>query len=156
MKKFQRWVEQITNHGSVREISRHVDVSPATVARQIKQGTPQLAFDLARAYDVNPLPGLIALGHVTYEHINELAAHLSIEGYSELELAQEIVRRLETKQDNNESNLETTDPIPHRHLYVAPDFYDDDTTPDEEDLPYVADSSPTEPEPGDDDYSDGP
>ena len=31
-----------------------------------------------------------------------------------------------------------------------------DTPHDDEDLPYVADSSPIEPEPGDDDYSDGP
>lgn len=136
MTKFQRWVEQVTNNGSVREISRHVDASPATVARQIKQGAPQLAFNIARAYDVNPLPGLIALGQVTYEHINELAAHLSIENYSELELAQEIVRRLETKHDNDESDLEKSAPIPHRHLYVTPDPYDDDDTMPEDAAAY--------------------
>ena len=68
------------------------------------------------------------------------------------DLALELARRLNpaTKTDELEELRKR-----RASRNVATPTYSD-VTPDEEDLPYVADNSPDEPMPGDDDYSDGP
>ncbi|WP_318744817.1 MULTISPECIES: hypothetical protein [unclassified Corynebacterium] len=112
-------------------------------------------IELCRALDLNPLVGLVDLEYITDK---EVWGYLDSDGQlvetaEDGDLALELARRL-----NPATRSDELEELRRRKAStnVTPDFYDDDTPHDDEDLPYVADSSPTEPEPGDDDYSDGP
>ncbi|MDO4915951.1 hypothetical protein [Corynebacterium sp.] len=111
-------------------------------------------IELCRALDLNPLVGLVDLEYITDK---EVWGYLDSDGQlvetaEDGDLALELARRL-----NPATRADELEELRKRRASknVTPSAYSD-TTPDEEDLPYAADSSPDEPMPGDDDYSDGP
>lgn len=144
MQKFKQWVEEITHNASSREISRALDINHVTVTRHINNENVQFCIDLARAYNANPLRGLLACDAITKADIQEMAKTALLDDLDDLELAEEIVRRLQERQDSELANVTE---FPRRS---------NNSEGDVRPVDYAADTSPDEPMPGDDDYSDGP
>lgn len=82
-------------------IARVAGVSTATVSRWFSRSTQPLApqvIAVARAYEQSPVVALVAAGYLTREEVERevaLTPGMSLAEFSELDLAQELVRRLE-------------------------------------------------------------
>lgn len=151
MMKFKNWVASITGDASVREIGRNTGYSPATVSRHINAANVQFCVDLAQAYNTNPLPGLIAAGAITPQHIEEYARATHLDDYTDLELAQEIVARLEQAESHDALTLPTDELATLRKKsntttpdVATPDYLDVTVREWDDTLPHAADSSPDE------------
>lgn len=120
------------------EISRAAGVSTATVSRWFSRSTQPLApqvIAVARAYAESPVVALIAAGYLTRAEVEQevrLTPGMSLAEFSELEIAQELVRRIEAGEttDMSEAPLEVDHPAwanvggdPH------PDFAEDHQLP---------------------------
>lgn len=83
------------------EIARAAGVSTATVSRWSSRSARPLApqvIAVARAYDQSPVFALVAAGYLTQEEVEQevrLTPGMSLAEFSELEIAQELVRRIE-------------------------------------------------------------
>lgn len=138
------------------EIAEILDVSRRTATTKLNNGlSADELIDISRSLGLSPIHALVELGKITYQEAYDFLDNDGqlVETADEGELALELAKRL-----NPATRAPEIDEVAARrkkNSHVTPPAYSD-TTPDEEDLPYVADSSPTEPEPGDDDYSDGP
>lgn len=83
-------------------MAKRVTASEATIGRWIK-GTvgapePRTAVELARAYGASPLAALMAAGYLTQDELDSPAESprlLQLTAFTDLELAQELVRRIE-------------------------------------------------------------
>ncbi|MDO4928556.1 MAG: hypothetical protein Q3976_05765 [Corynebacterium sp.] len=100
MTEFKDWVAEVTGNASSREISRNLETTHVTVSRHINSANVQFAIDLAAAYGANPIPGLVAAGAIKQHHLDEFARQASLESYTDLELAQEIVNRLQQAEQH--------------------------------------------------------
>lgn len=149
MMKFKNWVASITGDASVREIGRNTGYSPATVSRHINAANVQFCIDLAQAYDTNPIPGLLAAKAITERQIDEHARSHDLSDYTDLELAQEIVNRLQDTADHQELTTPIDELATKRKSNTTPGVpdgvYTDGTVEEWDDtLPHAADSSPDE------------
>lgn len=95
MSALQRWIEEVTEGASWRAIAERLGTTHPTIQRRLKDSTATAVVDLAKAYGVNPIPGLVAAGAISQYHLDEFARQASLESYTDLELAQEIVNRLQ-------------------------------------------------------------
>lgn len=115
MTEFKNWVSEVTSQASTREIGRRINMNHVTVSRHINSSSVQFCIDLANAYDVNPVPGLIAAEAITEQQISEYSRSLSIDQFTDLELAQEIVNRLQDANDH-EALTTPTDELQQRRI----------------------------------------
>lgn len=100
------------------EIARAAGVSTATVSRWFSRSTQPLApqvIAVARAYGESPVVALVAAGYLTREEIEhevKLTPGMSLGEFSELEIAQELVRRIEAGETTevSETPLEVDHP----------------------------------------------
>lgn len=109
---------------------------------------------IAVAYGHHPVGALVDTGYLDAKWAEQVDPARALHTVTEDELADEVLRRMKLGVERGGPLDTPVDELAQRR-HVTPDSYDDDT-PGEEDLPYAADSSPDEPMPGDDDYSDGP
>lgn len=135
MTEFKEWVSKVTSHASTREIGRRIDMNHVTVSRHINSASVQFCIDLANAYDTNPIPGLLAAGAITEHQIDEYSRSHDLSDYSDLELAQEIVNRLQDTADHQELTTPTDELSARRKSNrttpgVADDGYRDDMPDD--------------------------
>lgn len=153
--KHDQWLHQITDD-SVRSAAKKIDVAPRTLATQLEKGriSPENVIAIAVAYGHHPVGALVDTGYLDAKWAEQVDPARALHTVTEDELADEVLRRMKLGVERDGPLDTPVDELAQRR-HVTPSAYSD-TTPDEEDLPYVADSSPTEPEPGDDDYSDGP
>lgn len=134
------WVEATTGEDSWRTIAEKLHTTHSTIKRRLNNHEADAIIELASAYHVNPVAGLVAGGCITSMDVRTYARAYTFEDFSDVEVAQIIVDRLEAREEEREANT-TAIGAPAVRL---------------EGLPYVADSSPDEPEMGDEDYHDGP
>lgn len=150
MTNYSDWIAKTTGGASSRAIAAAVGLSHPTVIKQVNNNDPTLALAVAEHYNANPVDGLIAAGAITDDQVTRYAKDngFGIDDYTDLELAQLIVDRLAAAENADASPLATVTEFP----------LPDSTTADLDIDPgiYAADDSDTEPEPGDDDYHDGP
>lgn len=97
MSEFQQWITGVTGGASWRTIADKLGTTHPTIQRRLKNDTASAVIELARAYGTNPIPGLLASGCITRSDMDEHFQEASLSSYTDLELAQEIVRRLEEK-----------------------------------------------------------
>lgn len=100
MDAFKKWIEEVTESASSRAIARSLGINHVTVTRRINSRDVQLCIDIADAYNTNPIPGLLAAKAIHQHHIDEITATHSLTDYTDLELAQEIVNRLQAAEDH--------------------------------------------------------
>lgn len=130
------WVANTTASDSWRTVAEKLRTTHSTIQRRLKNHEADAIVELAHAYDVNPVEGLVAAGVISDIDVRTYAVTYTVEDLSDLDLAQIIVDRLEARQAKENETPET-----HPQLTG---------------LPYSADDSPDEPEEGDDGYHDGP
>lgn len=147
MADYRDWFRSATGRRvTAEEIATALGVSRATATRRLVDGMdPGDVIKLSRALRVNPVEALVDLGHLTH---GEAMDFLDSDGQlvdtaEDGELAIELARRL-----NPATRAPEIDELAARRSNTPPA----DVSP----LAYVADSSPDEPEMGDDGYHDGP
>ncbi|MDY6050370.1 MAG: hypothetical protein SPI77_07475 [Corynebacterium sp.] len=65
--------------------------------RWITEGNLEAPIVIGHTYGVSPIPGLVALGALTDDDLKGLGRRYGLTEYTDLELAHEIVRRLENR-----------------------------------------------------------
>lgn len=104
-----------TNHS---EIARAADVHSGTVGRWFK-GTSRpeasAVIAVARAFDRSPVVALVVAGYLTRDEIEgsvQITPGMSLAEFTELEIAQELVRRIEAGETTelSEAPLEVDHP----------------------------------------------
>lgn len=139
MNAFDEWKERVTHGDSWRTIAEKLGTTHPTIKRRLENEPASAVVEVARAYKANPIPGLLAADVLSTEDLKEYSKLATIDDFSDLELAQIVVDRIQ--RATNSSPLATVTEIPSREESI------DD---------YAADSSPDEPEPGEDGFHDGP
>ena len=152
MRELQKWIEQITDNASWRSIAERLQTTHPTVQRRIKDSTASTVIDLANAYDTNPIPGLLAAKAITERQIDEYSRSHGLNDYTDLELAQEIVNRLQDTADHQELTTPTDELATRRKSNTTPGVpdgvYTDGTMPEDA----VAKDGKEWGQPDDDDY----
>lgn len=138
MSELQQWTQGATDGASLRDLAAKLNANHVTIGRKLRDNDPQLAVDIARAYGHNPIDALLAIHFIDQEDVNAYSRHIGIREYSDLELAEDMLARI---RERGSDSLENVTEFPGANVAR---------------LPYAADNSDTEPEPGDDDYHDGP
>ncbi|MGJ4126755.1 hypothetical protein [Corynebacterium macclintockiae] len=98
MDELQNWVAEATNGASWRSIAERLGTTHVTIQRRLRNDTASAVLELAREYNANPITGLLAASGITNQDLNGYSREVSIREFSDLELAQEIVRRLEERE----------------------------------------------------------
>lgn len=113
---WDEYVRAVSEPDSGRAVAARIGQSESTISRW-KNGTvvpePRQAVQFARAYERNPLEALIAAGYLTAEEAAspiEVPRALQLSEFSDLELAQEMVRRVEHDRDGHELLTREVDP----------------------------------------------
>lgn len=149
MDKLGQWIEKVTNNASWRMIGDRLGTTHSTIQRRLRQDTATTICEIAEAYGANPIHGLLAAQVISLAQVQEFSKQASLDSFTDLELAQEIVNRLEKAQ------AETDDLAARRKAKMEPPAFH--SVEDSGWLEgYAADSSPEELFPGDDGYHDGP
>ncbi len=160
--ELQEWLSTLPGAPTVSQAADHSNISKATLLRHAKAGktTAEFVIIISRAYGVNEVESLLSLGFITSSAIDEYGVEAALEGATNQQLLDEIMRRSDPEArylfgNDNDDDVIGLDPS------IAPvssldDARSNGADSDVHSLPYAADSSDTEPEPGDDDYHDGP
>ncbi|WP_404473458.1 helix-turn-helix domain-containing protein [Microbacterium aerolatum] len=92
------YLNKITGHAPGASVARRLDVSDSKVSywrRGERPPTPREAVHVARTFGRHPLEALLAGGHLDVDDIADAVTvvHHTLADYSDVELAQELVRR---------------------------------------------------------------
>jgi transcriptional regulator with XRE-family HTH domain len=123
------------------EAARKSGITEATLGRWKKGSVdpkPRQVVVIARAYNASPVEALIAAGYLHPDDIDQPAQaprRLQITEFTELELAQELVRRIEAGEMRDELEDDVSglpeDDVQSRYATAAnTDFSADDLDPD--------------------------
>lgn len=99
------YVRTNSNGDNNAAIASKVGVAGATAGRWVNGETvaqPQQVIAFARAYDLSPIPGLIAAGHITIDDIpDDIVVQQSdgLEGIATRTLVDELARRIDVMSD---------------------------------------------------------
>lgn len=165
------WIADLIGEDTRRTASSKAGMSESTLSRQLSRGTlrPEMVIALCRAYDRKPVDGLVETGYLQPWEIEGVGIDAAIDQATNKQLLDGIMRRSDPESrylfglDDDVINPKMDDR--NNVVDLRPDTPDDTTpdqgeydepTPDVRPLEYVADSSDTEPEEGDDDFHDGP
>jgi len=99
MEELNQWIKDVTDQASWRMIGDRLGTTHSTIQRRLKQDTATAICELAIAYGANPIKGLLAAKVISLEQIQEFSRHASLSSFTDLELAQEIVDRLESAEE---------------------------------------------------------
>lgn len=103
MQTFKQWVREATGGQSLRQMAEVLADSHPTIGRRINANDPTLVPEIAQAYGADPIDGLIACNFITTSDLENHWKRSNLRSYTDLELAEEIVRRLQeagTTADN--------------------------------------------------------
>ncbi len=136
-----QWYKRVTRGDSNRQVAHTANISDATLGRQLRANdlSADLIIKIAEAYDESPVIALVDLGFMSARWITEPGVLTALSRATDEQLTDELLRRLRLIEDVPVDELAKR----RGESGVVP-------------LPYAADDSDTEPEEGDDDYSDGP
>ena len=113
MGQFTDWLETITGGASWRSIAEKLGTTHSTIQRRIKQDTATTVLEIAEAYGASRVEALLAAGALAAGDLDAYARSMGLNEYSDLELAQEMVRRIEKAQsEGSESDLATVTEFP--------------------------------------------
>lgn len=141
-----------TNERSNRAIALRIGEVPSTLNRQLMGATAipvETVVQICRAYHLDMADAFVACGFITTEEAETFADSRALARISDLELAREIVRRLEA----GEAGPELTEPIaaPDDVATITP-LRRPDVAGVDQDLPEAAWESPIDHDGDHDDY----
>lgn len=164
------WIDGLIDGDSYRAAAEKVGTNGSTITRQLAKEhlSPEMVIALCRAYGRKPVDGLVETGYLQPWEIEGVGIDTAIDQATNKQLLDGIMRRSDPEaqylfgRTEDVINPEMDDRNNVVHLPDSPRGFGpeqdehDETTPSVRPLEYVADSSDTEPEEGDDDYHDGP
>lgn len=160
--KLQEWLTTLPGSPTVSQAADHSHISKATLLRHAKTGktTAEFIISISRAYHVNEVEALLDLGFISSAALDAYGVETALGHATNQQLLDEIMRRSDPEARYLFGN-EGDDDVIGLDPSIAPvssldDARSNGADSDVHSLPYAADSSDTEPEPGDDDYHDGP
>lgn len=111
----ESWLEAKTG-ASRRQMAMRIAQPSSSFNRNI--GTPEVIIAVCRAYNINPVEGLIYAGHLEQQEVNQAAASNKLTAVSETELLEEVLRRVKEREPS-----ELTEPI-DLNAHRDPDYTD--------------------------------
>ncbi|MFE2997617.1 hypothetical protein ACFXG4_21680 [Nocardia sp. NPDC059246] len=93
---FDAWKRAVTRGASTRAIAEKLDSNGPRIKRHLEESDPPVAdtvIELARAYGVNPVEGLIAAGLITRSDVDHAATKDALAEVPMLQLLEEAVER---------------------------------------------------------------
>ncbi|WP_147283458.1 hypothetical protein [Rhodococcus sp. AG1013] len=90
----QAWVDAVSDGASLRALASVLEINHVTVRRRIEGKDASLAVDIARHYGADPIEGLIAFGVITGDEAKRGGVQFALTEASDLQLAEEMVRRI--------------------------------------------------------------
>ncbi|MEV6066577.1 hypothetical protein AB0L82_08525 [Nocardia sp. NPDC052001] len=112
---FDAWKRTITRGASTRAIAERLDSNGPRIKRHLEESDPPVAdtvIELARAYDANPVEGLIAAGLLSRSDVDHAATRDALSAVPMLQLLEEAVARERRAVDRRA-------PEPERHPDAA-------------------------------------
>lgn len=109
-----KYFAALTGNASFRQMGQHSGINHSTIRRQLKgegDATAALVAELTRSYGGNVLEAFVAAGFITKEEAGSPNLAEALRGASDMELAQEIVRRAAS----GVAGPELTEPIDLEH-----------------------------------------
>ncbi|MGO1992250.1 MAG: hypothetical protein ACTH2Y_10540 [Corynebacterium sp.] len=165
------WTDSLIDGDSYRAAAEKVGTNGSTITRQLAKEhlSPEMVIALCRAYGRKPVDGLVETGYLQPWEIEGVGIDQAIDQATNKQLLDGVMRRSnpearylfgldddvinpERDEHNNVVDIRPDSP----HSFDGKQGEPDETTPSVRPLEYVADSSDTEPEEGDDDFHDGP
>lgn len=105
-----QWLEAKTGD-TKRQMALKLGHTPSTFNRNIE--TAEVIIAVCRAYNLNPVEGLIAAGIVEAEEVNEAAAEVGLKAVPETTLLEEVLRRAAGRENiDNVRKLQLVDDDP--------------------------------------------
>lgn len=137
------WFNRITGNASGREAASKAHVTISTLNRQLSAGrlSAEYVIEISRAYGVSPVEGLAATGYITHEEATGVSAAASADLLSDPELIKSLAYRINAD--------------PEAWFGTFGELADEDAEVIDLGV-YAADSSPDEPEEGDEGFGEGP
>lgn len=91
------WFKRVTAGDSVNAAANAANLNQPTLSRQVHAGalSPESIVAIARAYDADPIEGLIISGLVTEDDVRKHGAEVLIEHLSDRLLADEVWNRMQ-------------------------------------------------------------
>jgi len=93
----EEWLEAKTG-ATRRQMALKLGQSPSTFYRNID--TAEVIIAVCRAYDVNPVEGLVYAGHLDQQEVLQAATTSTLSEVAERELLEEVLRRVETRESS--------------------------------------------------------
>lgn len=92
----QDWIESVAGT-TLRQVALATEIPVPTLARQVREQavTPETVVRIARKYEASPLGGFVAIGLITDKEANAMSVAEALGRASDLELANEAIRRIE-------------------------------------------------------------
>lgn len=149
--ELQEWLNTLPGSPTVSQAADHSGISKATLLRHAKTGktTAEFTISISRAYEVNEVESLLDLGFITASAIDDYGVEAALEGATNQQLLNEILRRSDPEARylfGNNGDEETIGLAPH----LTPVSDPSDSMP----LSAVAYSGPDEDAERDDAYDD--
>jgi transposase-like protein len=112
MNELNDWLAVATNGASHRAIARALDLQSGALSRWIRTETipAQVIIDIARHYRANPIEALCVAGFLTQDEVSHAAADVEIKSATDLNLVDELHRRIMRQTVVDEVKHEATEP----------------------------------------------
>lgn len=105
-----QWLEEKTGD-TKRQMAIKLGQQPSTFNRNIE--TAEVIIAVCRAYNLNPVEGLLAAGLLEVSEVNDAAAEASLKDVPETALLEEVLRRAAGRQNiDNVRKLQLVDDDP--------------------------------------------
>lgn len=100
MSKAKDWASAVTGGMSLRDLANAIGGTHSTIGRKLDNDDPQIIVDIAKHFGANPIGVLVSIEFLNPRDVRNYAAISNLENYDDLELAEEIVRRLQKREDH--------------------------------------------------------
>lgn len=104
MKEYENlddWVAHTIGDDSWRTVAEKLHTTHSTIKRRLNNLEADAVIELASAYGMNPIAGLVAAGSITTQDVRTYARSYTVDDLSDIEVAQVIVERLERRQEED-------------------------------------------------------
>lgn len=147
MTTHKNWWNRISKGDTERAASQKSGVTTSTLNRQLSKGrlSAEVVIAIARGYRESPVEALAATGYLTPDEVTGIAADAAAQLLTDQQLIRELARRIDSNESAWAGTFDGVLAASQTDAEVVA-FPDPDTWQPGE---YVADSSPEEPEPGD-------
>ncbi|MEV6767513.1 helix-turn-helix transcriptional regulator [Nocardia sp. NPDC051030] len=97
---FKGWAHTVTNGATIRDIARKTGLSNSTISRRLATPTAETVLAISDAYQVNPIDGLIASGHLTARHARRHETVGALHSAELTDLVREIANRILDRRED--------------------------------------------------------